>query len=187
MTVRPPTKEMLQMLAGMNNFELSGKELEDFHEIISDLIKDFHKVEQMPSNLPVPREGIRRSGNRPSRDEDPFNAIVRRCRVTGAASGRLAGRKVGVKDNVCVAGIPDDLRLPGDEGVCARHGRNGGDAAAGRGRRNNRRAEHGRLRLLRRGRHQRLRAHAESPQQPGIWREALRAGPPPRSSMTTST
>ena len=106
MTVRPPTKEMLQMLAEMNNFELSGKELEDFHEIISDLIKDFHKVEQMPSNLPVPREGIRRSGNRPSRADDPFNAIVRRCRVTGANSGRLAGRKVGVKDNVCVAGIP---------------------------------------------------------------------------------
>ena len=93
MTVRPPTKEMLQMLAGMNNFELSGKELEDFHEIISDLIKDFHKVEQMPSNLPEVREGVRRSGNRPSREEDPLNAIVRRCRLTGSASGRLAGRR----------------------------------------------------------------------------------------------
>ena len=107
MTVRPPDrKRCFRMLAEMNNFELSGKELDDFHEIISDLIEDFHKVEQMPSNLPVPREGIRRSGNRPSRQEDPFNAIVRRCWVTGAASGRLAGRKVGVKDNVCVAGIP---------------------------------------------------------------------------------
>ena len=106
MTVRAPTREMLRVLAEMNNFELSGKELEDFYEVISNLFDDFRKVEQMPSNLPVPRDGVRRSGNRPSREEDPYNAIVRRCRVTGAASGRLAGRKVGVKDNVCVAGIP---------------------------------------------------------------------------------
>ncbi len=106
MTVRAPTREMLRVLAEMNNFELSGRELEDFYEVISNLFDDFRKVEQMPSNLPVPRDGVRRSGNRPSREEDPYNAIVRRCRVTGAASGRLAGRKVGVKDNVCVAGIP---------------------------------------------------------------------------------
>ena len=106
MTVRPPTKEMLQELAELNHFSLSGKELEDFHEIISDLFDGFHKLEQMPSNLPVARHGERRSGNRPSPAEDPYNAIVRRCRVTGATSGVLAGRKVGVKDNVGVAGIP---------------------------------------------------------------------------------
>ena len=106
MTVRPPTREMLQKLAELNHFSLSGKELEDFHEIISDLFDGFHKLEQMPSNLPVARHGERRSGNRPSPTEDPYNAIVRRCRVTGASSGVLAGRKVGVKDNVGVAGIP---------------------------------------------------------------------------------
>ena len=106
MTVRPPTREMLQKLAEMNHFSLSGKELEDFHEIITDLFDDFRKVEQMPSNLPVVRDGERRSGNRPSRADDPFNAILRRCRVTGTASGKLAGKRVGVKDNVCVAGIP---------------------------------------------------------------------------------
>ncbi len=106
MTVRPPTRDMLQKLAQANHFTLSGKELDDFHHVISDLFDGFRKVEQMPSNLPVATDGVRRPGNRPSPAEDPFNAIVRRCCVTGADSGKLAGFKVGVKDNVCVAGIP---------------------------------------------------------------------------------
>ena len=106
MTVRPPDRDMLQMLAKMNHFSLSGEELENFHEVINDLFQDFRKVEQMPSNMPVTMPANRVVGNRPSLADDPFNAIVRRCRVTGAASGKLAGRKVGVKDNVCVAGIP---------------------------------------------------------------------------------
>ena len=106
MTVRPPDRDMLQMLAKMNHFSLSGEELEHFHEVINDLFQDFRKVEQMPSNMPVTMPANRLVGNRPSPTDDPLNAIVRRCRVTGAASGRLSGRKVGVKDNVCVAGIP---------------------------------------------------------------------------------
>ena len=57
MTVRPPTREMLQKLAELNHFSLSGRELEDFHEIIYDLFDGFHKLEQMPSNLPTTMPG----------------------------------------------------------------------------------------------------------------------------------
>ena len=45
-------------------------------------------------------------GVRPSRQEDPFNAIVRRCTLKGAASGKLAGKRFGLKNNICVAGMP---------------------------------------------------------------------------------
>ena len=106
MTVRPPDRDMLQELAEMNNFVLTDDELEHFHEVISDLFDDFRRLEQMPSNLPVTMPAKRVVGNRPSPADDPYNAIVRRCRVTGTTDGPLAGRKVGVKDNVCVAGIP---------------------------------------------------------------------------------
>ena len=43
---------------------------------------------------------------RPTRDEDPFNVFITKCRIEGAVSGRLAGRTVGVKDNISVAGVP---------------------------------------------------------------------------------
>src|SRR5207245_3980027 len=45
-------------------------------------------------------------GGRPSRESDPLNAIIRRCSVKGAKGGKLAGKRIGIKDNVCIAGIP---------------------------------------------------------------------------------
>ena len=106
MTVRPPDRDMLRRLAEVNHFSLTGEELDHFHEVISDLFDGFLKLERMPSNLPKPGRWQRQVGQRPSRADDPYNAILRRCQVTGAESGKLAGRKVGVKDNVSVAGIP---------------------------------------------------------------------------------
>lgn len=43
-------------------------------------------------------------------EEDPYNCIRRRCRVpaTGTESDRLAAYRIGVKDNIPVAGVPMD-------------------------------------------------------------------------------
>src|SRR6266436_1493843 len=54
----------------------------------------------------VTRYRDRKAGVRPSPKDDPLNAIVTRCSVKGAPSGPLKGKRVGVKDSVCVAGIP---------------------------------------------------------------------------------
>ena len=49
----------------------------------------------------------RHAGRRPLHDEDPFNAIVRWCRVQRVdASGPLKGSRLGIKDSVSIAGIP---------------------------------------------------------------------------------
>ena len=184
MTVRPPNREMLQKLAEMNHFSLSGKELEDFHEIISDLFDGFHKLEQMPSNLPTTRHGERRTGNRPSPAEDPYNAIVRRCLVTGAKSGRLAGRKVGVKDNVGVAGIPmtcGSLVMKGfvpdmDATVVTRLLDAGAEIVAVLNMDDFAFSGAGDTSAY---------GPTLNPYSPDIWRAARRAGPPPPSSTTT--
>ena len=106
MTIRPPTKEQLIRLAQANHFSLSEEELRDFHGIISDLFDSYQTLEQMPSALPAIKYGERYGGMRPSGGDDPYNAIVRRCRVVGAAAGKLAGKRVGLKDNICMSGIP---------------------------------------------------------------------------------
>ena len=62
----------------------------------------------------MPPRGSRSAGRPPAaairaaaaRDEDPYNAFIRVCDVRGAGSGLLAGRTVGLKDNIDVAGIP---------------------------------------------------------------------------------
>lgn len=45
-------------------------------------------------------------GRTPESDEDPYNSIVRFCDVRGAEEGPLAGWRIGVKDNIAVAGVP---------------------------------------------------------------------------------
>jgi amidase len=51
---------------------------------------------------------IRVPGRRPEPEEDPLNGIVRFCdvRVAEDRRGPLADKRIGVKDTVCVSGIP---------------------------------------------------------------------------------
>ncbi len=51
-------------------------------------------------------ETSRDPGRRPSAGEDPLNAFIRICDVAGAGEGPLAGWRLGVKDNIAVAGVP---------------------------------------------------------------------------------
>ena len=106
MALRIPTTEDLKRLAQDNHFELSEEELAAFQELIPGLFDSYELLERMP----LPQEPIkyrdRDPGFRPSRQDDPFNAIVRRCILKGANSGKLAGKKFGLKNNICVAGMP---------------------------------------------------------------------------------
>ena len=45
-------------------------------------------------------------GHRPVGEENPGNGWAWKCSIRGAAEGRSRGRTVGVKDNVCLAGMP---------------------------------------------------------------------------------
>ena len=106
MIFRLPTAEDLRRLALANHFELSEQELADFQALMPGMFSTYEHLEQMP----LPEEPLkyrdRDPGYRPSRQEDPFNAIVRRCTLRGASSGKLAGKRFGLKNNICVAGMP---------------------------------------------------------------------------------
>ena len=106
MALRLPTARELQRLAKANHFQLSDEEMESFQALIPSLFESYELLDQMP----LPREPLkyrdRDPGRRPPRQEDPFNAIVRRCTLRGAPSGKLAGKRFGLKNNICVAGMP---------------------------------------------------------------------------------
>ena len=106
MALRLPTEKDLHRLAKANHFQLSQNELEAFQALIPGLFENYELLDQMP----LPREPLkyrdRDPGQRPTRREDPLNAIVRRCTLRGASSGKLAGKRFGLKNNICVAGMP---------------------------------------------------------------------------------
>ena len=106
MSIRLPQDEDLIELAYNLDIELTSEEIEEFQEFIPDLFESYKNLAQMPSDLPAIKYTNRSSGQRPSRTDDPYNAILRRCSVKGSGAGKLAGKRIGLKDNICVAGIP---------------------------------------------------------------------------------
>ena len=68
-------------------------------------IDGYNVVDQLPDNLPAVRYP-RTPGSRPSPEENKHNAWYYKTRIEGAAQGKLKGKRVVVKDNVMVAGVP---------------------------------------------------------------------------------
>src|SRR4051812_15771678 len=106
MPVQPPTRQQLEWLADMFHLTLTEEELDVFEVAAGPTIGAMRRLDELPDeHLPVkyPRAEL---GHRPVGEENPSNGWSWVCSIPGAASGPLAGRTVGVKDNVCVAGIP---------------------------------------------------------------------------------
>jgi amidase len=59
----------------------------------------------MAQELP-PVKYPRTPGYRPTGDDNPHNAWYIRTTIEGAPTGKLEGKRVAIKDNVCIAGVP---------------------------------------------------------------------------------
>src|ERR1700755_1270057 len=106
MPVQPPTRQQLEWIADALHMPLTEEELDVFAQAAGPALAGFRRLDELADEeLPVkyPRADTR---HRPVGDESPSNGWVWRCSIPGAADGPLAGKTVGVKDNVCVAGIP---------------------------------------------------------------------------------
>ena len=121
MPLRKPTRDDFRCLAHANHFELSAEEAEAYEAMLPDMFAALDALDQAPANLPEISYREREPGSRPSRADDPLNAIVRRCSIKGASSGKLAGKRLGIKDNVSICRYSHDVCLPGAERLCAGH------------------------------------------------------------------
>ena len=106
MSIRRPTTQDLRRLAEANHFDITDDEMRAFESMIPGLLDSFDQLAQLPEQRPVLRYPSRDAGTRPSPEDDPYNAILRRCTLKGAAGGKLAGKRIGLKNNICVAGFP---------------------------------------------------------------------------------
>jgi amidase len=104
--VQPPSRQELERLAAQFDLTLSDQELETFAAAAPATLAGFRRLDELADeHLPVryPRADL---GHRPTGADNPSNGWSWKCSIPGAAEGPLAGRRVGIKDNVCVAGIP---------------------------------------------------------------------------------
>jgi amidase len=107
MTIQRPTRAELRELAEQANIPLTEAELDDYRQLVDGVLAQLEQVQALPkpTSEAEPEHGERTGGYRPNADEDTLNVWIRKCEVAGAESGPLAERTVGLKDNVCLAGV----------------------------------------------------------------------------------
>jgi len=104
--IRRPTTEEIQALAAQEYMHLTPEEAEAFRGLMDGLLASIDRLDELPQPRLGPTWRERDPGYRPSPDEDPYNIYIRKCLVKGAPSGPLLGKRVGLKDNIALAGVP---------------------------------------------------------------------------------
>ncbi|HET6519066.1 MAG TPA: amidase, partial [Geminicoccaceae bacterium] len=104
-TVAAPSLAELERIARGLHMDLAPQDLEEYRALMGGVLASYRRLDRFDEpRLPV--KYPRSPGHRPPADENPLNAWYWRCSIRGAEGGRLAGKRVAIKDNVCVAGVP---------------------------------------------------------------------------------
>ncbi|SFJ89806.1 amidase [Thermoflavimicrobium dichotomicum] len=105
MAVVKPTKDQLRRIAEQYHLELTEEELGVYSNLMEGGIASYTRLEQLVEpKLPV--KYPRTPGYRPSKEENRLGAWYWKTSIKGEQEGPLSGKKIAIKDNVCVAGVP---------------------------------------------------------------------------------
>src|SRR5438094_767203 len=105
--LRKPPLDELGRIAKSYDLDLSTEDLASFRTLMDGVLASYRRLDQFAEpTLPV--KYARNAGSRPPASENRLNAWYWKCSIKGAPSGPLAGKKIAIKDNVCV----DAIRTP---------------------------------------------------------------------------
>src|ERR1700733_359483 len=105
MSVKRPTIEQMTDIVESLGMTMSKERVGEFISLMDGSFAAYDIVDQMPDEIPVVKYP-RTPGYRPSAEENPLNAWYVNTDIHGAPNGKLKGKTVAIKDNVCVAGVP---------------------------------------------------------------------------------
>lgn len=105
MTINRPTLGQLREMANRFNMNLSDDELSEYSEIMDPYIQAYDRLDASPDYLPMVKYP-RSPGYFPDSSENQLNAWYIKTDIKGAGDGPLHGRKIALKDTICLAGVP---------------------------------------------------------------------------------
>jgi amidase len=104
-TVKAPTEEQLRDVATELGMSFTDEDLLTHLAALAPSIAAYNLLDRLPDELPVVKYP-RTPGYRPAPAENEHNAWYVKTNVQGAPAGKLSGKKVVLKDNICLAGVP---------------------------------------------------------------------------------
>ncbi|HUN50603.1 MAG TPA: amidase [Candidatus Sulfotelmatobacter sp.] len=105
MAVEKPTQQEMAAVCKQLGLNMSPSEIDSFNAQMEGAVAAYNALELMPDEWPEVKYP-RTPGYQPQGEENKFNAWYYKSTVKGAAGGKLKGKTVVLKDNVCLAGVP---------------------------------------------------------------------------------
>ena len=105
MAIQQPTPEQVRAAASEVGLSLTDADVQSYIGLMKASVDAYNIVDAMPDCLPEVKYP-RTPGRFPSPEENTHNAWYVKTSIRGAADGPLKGKRVAIKDNAMVAGVP---------------------------------------------------------------------------------
>jgi amidase len=104
-SLRAPTVSEIFDIAASYGVSLTEDDALSFQGLMKGALASYVRMEEFDEpKLPV--KYPRTPGYRPPPEENPYNAWYWKTDVKGRKRGPLAGKRIALKDNICLAGVP---------------------------------------------------------------------------------
>src|SRR5699024_11424306 len=104
MTLRKPTKHMLYKIAEQYNIHFTNEEMESFQSVIENELDSYNHIDRLTKEESLKKKS-RDKGYRPNDAENKWNAWYWKTSIY-EKNGKLERKRVVLKDNISLAGIP---------------------------------------------------------------------------------
>ena len=105
MPIEAPSADQVIEIAASFGMDMTADNAKSFAVLLKGLKGSYDRIDRMVEPRPEVKYP-RTAGAQPKPEENPHNAWAWKSTIKGASKGVLAGKKIAVKDNVCVAGLP---------------------------------------------------------------------------------